>query len=199
MMVCGVTGPSGAGKGFFCSLLDAPDIYIIDIDKVYHEMTDYPSECLLAIKERFGPVVINNDGSLNRQVLGSIVFNDKSKLDVLNAITHPLIVKKCHEIIDEKKNQGYFAVVVDAPLLFESELNRECDLVIAVISDKEERIRRISKRDNISRKKAEERISSQHSNDFYSERADITVINNGDEIFLQAKRISKIIRDYNKE
>lgn len=195
MLVCGVTGPSGAGKGYFCSLLASPEIYIIDTDAIYREMTAGPSDCMRAIEARFGSCVVKEDGSLDRKALASIVFNDRGKLTVLNSITHPFISERCRDIIEEKRAGGLTAVLVDAPLLFEAGLDGDCDLVIAVVGDEEERIRRITERDGITREVALERLSNQHSNGYYSSRADITVVNNGDAIYDQAKKISEIIKE----
>lgn len=195
MLICGVTGPSGSGKGYLCEMLEAPDIYIIDTDSVYHKLTAESGECTRAIENRFGSSVINTDGSLNRAKLAEIVFNERGMLGVLNDITHPIIAKKCNEIIAMKQKEGYKAVIIDAPLLFESGLNSICDFVIAVIADEEVRIKRIMERDSITREKAELRITNQHKNEFYTEQADIIVTNNSNEIETQAIKIRKIINE----
>lgn len=195
MKIIGITGPSGAGKGYFCSLLKHPGIFVIDTDAVYRSITSGYGECMRRIEERFGGKVVNADGSLNRKELADIVFNDRGKLALLNDITHPLISKECREIINKKREEGYAAVLLDAPLLFEAGLEKICDTVICVIADKEIRKKRIILRDKISERDAEIRIENQHSNDYYSSRADITVTNNEGEIETQAKKILEILTE----
>ena len=195
MKIIGITGPSGAGKGYFCSLLKHPGICVIDTDAVYRSITSGYGECMRRIEERFGGKVVNADGSLNIKELADIVFNDRGKLALLNDITHPLISKECREIINKKREEGYAAVLLDAPLLFEAGLEKICDTVICVIADKEIRKKRIILRDKISERDAEIRIENQHSNDYYSSRADITVTNNEGEIETQAKKILEILTE----
>ena len=70
-------------------------------------------------------------------------------------------------------------MLVDAPLLFESGFNRECDAVISIIADKEKRIERIALRDNITREAAEKRIAAQLSDAFLIENSDYVIENSG--------------------
>ena len=85
MRIIGVTGPSGAGKGALCEMFKKRGMVCIDADAVYHSLLVPPSECLDALKSAFGESVFCPDGSLDRAVLGRIVFAESDKLELLNS------------------------------------------------------------------------------------------------------------------
>ena len=84
------------------------------------------------------------------------------------------------EWLTQKKNEGYKAAVIDAPLLYESTFDKECDFVIAVLAPASVRISRIITRDGISEAAAKARINAQPTDDFYTERANFVIQNDGD-------------------
>ena len=182
MKVIGMCGGSGSGKGTVCSLFLEYNIPSIDTDMVYRELTSKTSECLDSLVASFGDAILNPEGSLDRAKLASVVFEGEDsqvKLNTLNKIAHHYILDKTRKIITEYKNSGCAAVIVDAPVLFESGFDSECDIILAVIADRDKRIERIIARDNISKEKAEARINSQLSDDELISRSDIVVYNNG--------------------
>ena len=181
MKTVGITGPSGSGKSLLCEYIKNVGIPCIDADALYHSMLTPHAPILHAISEAFGYDVLNTDGTLNRQVLGTRVFEDKDKLELLNATVLPFVLEEIRAKISSLENDGHSLVAVDAPTLIESGFYRECDIVIAVIAPREIRIKRISERDGISPQKAIERVDAQHSDDFYTEPADITLINDSDQ------------------
>ena len=87
MLVIGLTGPTGAGKGVVSEIFAAHGIPVIDADAVYHQLLIPPSACLNELVYTFGPQILNPDNTLNRRALGSIVFSDEAMLLQLNAIT----------------------------------------------------------------------------------------------------------------
>ena len=120
MVVVGLTGGSGSGKGYICSLLSDNKIRIIDTDSLYHDMISSPGDCVDRLVAAFGDEVLDSQGGIDRGALGKIVFSDPKKLALLNSVTHTLILQKVREIITESRTLGYYACIVDAPLLFES-------------------------------------------------------------------------------
>ena len=177
--VIGLCGGSGSGKGVVGSLFSAHGYIAIDTDKVYREITDNKSHCLDALVCEFGGTILTKNASLDRRKLAGIVFSDKEKLKKLNAITHKYILDEVRNIINTAKCEGYSGALVDAPLLYESGFYKECDVVIAVIADKQVRISRIIERDSISREEAERRINSQLSDEILCTRVDYVIENNG--------------------
>ena len=181
--VIGLTGPSGSGKTAFCSLAGEFGIRSIDTDKVYHSLLIPPSPCLDELHAAFGSKIILSDGTLDRKRLASIVFDDrdkeKQKLSLLNSITHKYVLDRTEEMIADAEKDGARAVIVDAPALYESGFDKKCDFVVCLLADVNLRIDRITARDGITKDHAIMRIKGQKNDEFYSARADFTVINNG--------------------
>ena len=190
--IIGLCGGSGSGKGVVGSFFAKNGFLVIDTDKVYREITDNKSHCLDALVCEFGSEILTSVGGLDRKKLAEIVFSDKKKLRVLNSITHKFILDRVRSVIADSKNDGYVGYIVDAPLLYESGFDKECDCVIAVVSDVNVRVERIVKRDGISREAALKRISSQTSDEHISSIADFTLENNGDIELLERKVIEII-------
>lgn len=180
MIIIGLTGPSGSGKGWVSAILKKYNIPSIDTDAVYHDLLIPPSTCLDELCSVFGNGILQ-DGQLNRAALASIVFADKSKLEVLNKITHKYILDKTDMLLSEHEKSGCRAAIVDAPALYEAKYDEKCDFVIAVIAPKQLRLKRIMKRDNISEEAAQRRISAQHDDVFYTSKAKYTVVNDNNE------------------
>lgn len=181
MKIIGLCGGSGSGKGAVSSLFDAYGIPSIDTDAVYHDITSHPSDCLDALASEFGPSVVNA-GRLDRATLREIVFNapgSAEKLNRLNAITHKYIIDETEKIISAYEKDGFRGVIIDAPLLFESGLDKRCDTVIAVLANREVRIARIMLRDGITLDAARARIDSQLSDAELVNRANIIIRNDG--------------------
>ena len=183
MKVIGLCGGSGSGKGMVSSFFLKHGIPAIDTDAVYRELTSGDSPCLRALTDEFGKEIISTQGSLNRRALAEIVFTGAgadARLKKLNKIAHSFILDETRRRLDNYKSLGCKAAIVDAPVLFESEFDKECDLIISVIAEREVRIGRIVKRDNIDRDSAEARITSQMSNDELISRSNLVIENNSD-------------------
>ena len=181
LLTIGLCGGSGSGKGAVCDAFRACGIPSVDTDKVYHMLTSAPSDCLDELVSVFG-VGILTDGILDRRKLADIVFNpdggEKARAR-LNSIAHKHILARTRGMAAEFYNAGARAVVIDAPLLFESGFDRECDVTVAVIADAEKRVERITARDGISRDAALRRIASQIADSDLISRADHVIYNNG--------------------
>lgn len=182
MKIIGLTGPSGAGKGCCGDFFRKCGIPCLDADQIYHELLIPPSPCANELAEQFGSEILNPDGTVNRALLSSIVFSDKSGETVkkLNLITHKYVSIETQFRIEHYRSQKNSAVVIDAPLLFEANFDHFCDFCIAVLADRDIRLRRIIERDKISEEKAAERMGAQPNDAFYSSRAKYTVLNNRD-------------------
>ena len=190
MKIIGLCGGSGSGKGAVCDLFLELSIPSIDTDAVYHDMTRFDSPCLRALRKEFGDEIIAEDGSLDRIVLRDIVFcgeNSFEKRQKLNTITHAFILDETRRIIEGKRAEGALAVIVDAPLLYESGFDKECDVTVCVIADEDVRISRIVSRDGITKEDAIKRIRGQISNDGLIEKSDFVIENNGDIEYLRSK------------
>ncbi|MBP3605436.1 MAG: dephospho-CoA kinase [Clostridia bacterium] len=189
MRVIGLCGGSGSGKGTAASLFMEHGIPSIDTDALYHEMTAGKNALTDALADRFGDEILKENGALDRARLSEIVFRKgaETALADLNRISHYHILNAVRVWLSEKEKEGCAAALVDAPLLFESGFDKECDGVICVIAPKEARIERILKRDGITREKAERRIAAQASDAYLLARSGYHIYNDGDLAALSAQ------------
>lgn len=178
MYTIGLTGGSGTGKGYVSRIFNGYNIPSLDTDIVSRKVCEIGSPCLDDIVKNFGYGVLNDDKSLDRKTLGKIVFNDRKKLELLNAVTHKYILRECNGWLRKCGEDNYFAAIIDAPVLFESGFNYLCDYVISVVAETDTRIERIMARDGITRESAVERIGNQHKNDFFINHSDFIIYNN---------------------
>ena len=194
MKVIGVTGSSGSGKTTLSKILnERADVRVIDADKVVKELSVPGTEYLNAIRDTFGQDVFLEDGNLNRKKLAKKIYNDNIARENLNKLTFNYVVKEIiSRVINIDSNEVKFAII-DAPLLFESGLNKCCDYVISLIADFELKVRRICKRDNIDEETAKSRLNIQKEDSFYIEKSDF-VIHNSENSDLKVE-IEKIFKE----
>ena len=189
MKIIGVTGSSGAGKDTLCEILENKyNAEIVDADKIAKELSKKGTMYLKSIVDCFGSKIINRQGELNRKKLASIIFEDEKKREELNKLTFIYVVDEIKRRISKLKKD---IIVVNAPLLFESNLNQICDFVIAIIADRDIQIERIMKRDNLTKEAAEKRLNMQNSNEYFEENADY-IIHNKESLKDLEKQLKKI-------
>lgn len=180
--VIGLCGRSGSGKGFVCEAFLRFGIPSVDTDKVYREIiSEKDSPCLKELSEEFGSEILNGEGALDRRALAKIVFASgaEKKLQKLNGITHKYILEKTLSIIEKHEKDGKRAVVVDAPVLFESSFDKICHITVCVTAPDEVCVQRICRRDNISEEDATARLSKQIGNCELLSRCGFSILNDG--------------------
>lgn len=176
MKIIGITGNSGSGKSTIAKIIkDECGGIVIDADKIAKDMTNANSRYLQEIVNAFGTDIII-DHQLDRKKMADIIFNDKMQKEKLDKITFKYVVDEIKMQVDLVKEK-YNYIILDVPLLFESRLNEICNYTVGVVSEREDKINRICKRDNINKAKAEERINSQPEDSFYIDKCDF-IINN---------------------
>ena len=175
--VIGVTGGSGVGKTVASRALQEIGAYIINADEVGHRVILKGNEAYLDIIDHFGWDVLDKNDEIDRKKLGKIVFNDREKLQILSEITHEHIALQIGmEIFHSKRD----FIVIDAPLLIGSGLERFCYKIIGIFAPHDLRISRICERDGVSFKDAESRINSQMSDIELGRYVDIKIYNDCD-------------------
>ena len=174
-MIIGITGGTGCGKTTLLKVIAEKGGLILDCDAIYHELLATDISLLNAIETRFPGTVEN--GTLQRQKLGAIVFSDEKALKDLNKITHGAIKA---EVLRRLAHKPKLAAI-DAIGLFEGGLAELCDTTVAVTAPEEVRIQRLMLRDNISEDYARSRIAAQHPESWFREHCDCTLENNGTE------------------
>lgn len=177
MKIIGITGNSGSGKSTISKLISKNyEAKIIDADKIAKEMTKNNGEYLQAIRQAFGNDVIKNN-ELDRKKLADIVFLNRAEKEKLDDLTFEYVVEEIKKELEANQNLDYQYIILDVPLLFESKLDKLCDYTIGVIAPKTEKIKRICKRDKLSKEKALQRLNSQPNDEFFTKNCN-TVINN---------------------
>lgn len=178
-MVIGLTGQTGAGKSTVSAYLRENGIAVIDADKTARDVVETGSACIADIALEFGCEYINMDGTLNRKKMAKTVFTEKEKLKKLNALMFPYIIERIQDEIKQLRQKGEPIIVLDAPTLFESGADKDCDYVVSVTADPALRMQRIVRRDNLTQEEAMQRISAQHDEEYYKSRSWKVLENNG--------------------
>ncbi len=174
-LIIGLTGPTGSGKTTLCETAKDLGFFVVEADKVAHNVTNNNETCKRELTEAFGDV-LNPDGSLNRKALAAVAFRDKASTERLNEITLPHIMKEIEIIISGVGDK----IILDAPTLFEAGAQRLCYSVIGVLSPENARLHRIMKRDNLSESEARLRMSVGKPDEFYKEHCHIIIENSSD-------------------
>lgn len=189
MKIIGLTGGIASGKSTVSKMLKELGAFIIDADIIARDIvTPGCGDALIEIVNHFGKGILNIDGTLNRKLLGNIIFQDDEKRNLLNNITHPRVIREIQKEIDKINTDKPDAIIfIDAPLLFEAGLNDMMDEVWLVYVDRETQIRRLMKRDSINLSDAKARISSQMSLDEKIKISDRIIYNNKDMGFTEAQ------------
>lgn len=177
MLVIGLTGPSGAGKSLVATQFASFGIPVLDADAIYRELLVPPSECLSELTVQFGERILLPDGTLDRRTLGGIVFTNPEALEQLNKIAHRHVLAETRRRLRQLRDADFPAAVFDAPQLFESGANRDCNLIVSVLAPEEIRLHRILLRDGISEQAAIERMHAQKSEQFFRTHSDYIIEN----------------------
>jgi len=180
MKIIGLTGGSGTGKSMVAQYLKQKGMYIIDADKIAHEILEKGKPAYYEAVRLFGNSILDENENIVRKKVGNIVFNDKQKLKKHTQYTHKYIIEEIRNLVKENLNKDFKAIVIDAPLLVEANLHKETDEVWAVYADKPIRLERIMERDNLTFEQAQSRIDSQMDWQELKKYADIIIYNNND-------------------
>jgi len=162
-MIVGLTGGIGSGKTTVAEVfkkLDSVAVYIADIEA--RKIMNSSDVIRAQLSQAFGKETYKNN-KLNRQYLANTVFESEEKLTILNNIVHPEVKKHFLDFATRNADKSY--VLYESAILFESNSSQQCDFIISVFLDKEERIKRVLERDKTTEKEVLSRINSQWKED----------------------------------
>ena len=160
-MRIGLTGGIASGKSTVARKLEQLGAVTIDADVLARDVVALGTEGLKAVVARFGNSVLAADGSLDRSVLARVIFADPQARADLNAIIHPLVRERAAEL--EAAAPAGAVVVHVIPLLVETGQQDRFDAVVVVDTTVEEQLRRLTRRDGLTRTEAEQRVAAQAS------------------------------------
>jgi len=170
----GITGGIGSGKSTVCRIFRILGIPVFDADKEAKRIMMTDEALVRAIREEFGDEAYREDGSLNRAYMAATVFGDEQRLQKLNALVHPAVIRAAATWSDAQ-NAPY--TVKEAALMFESGSYKSNDYNILVTSPVDMRIRRVMQRDQVPEEAVRTRISRQWPEEEKARLADFTLIN----------------------
>ena len=176
MLKVGITGGIGSGKTHVCQLLETVGIPIFYSDIVGKEITNTNPKVRAAIIELLGEEAYKND-VLNAKFVASKAFDDKSLLEKINAIIHPVVFAAFEDW--SMQFEGHKIVALESAVLFESGFDKYIDKSIVVTAPLQVRINRIMKRDKLTYPEVEARIKNQLSDEEREARADFVIKNDG--------------------
>ncbi len=173
--IIGLTGNSGSGKSYIASILAKEQgTFIIDCDKIAHSILLKGKHAYIETVEYFGQEILQEDGSIDRKKLGSIVFANDEKRLKLEKITHKHIILEINRQIESSNAKQ---IVIDAPLLIEAGLHKAVHEVWVVYADLEKRLERIIKRDKITKEQALKRFKAQTPIEEKIKFANVIIVN----------------------
>ncbi|WLR53287.1 dephospho-CoA kinase [Bacillus tianshenii] len=178
-MIIGLTGGIASGKSTVSYMLKGLNFPVIDADEAARKVVEVGEEAYRKIVETFGESVLYEDGTINREKLGSIVFNDENERIKLNKIVHPAVRAYMNNQKEAYISAGEQVIVMDIPLLFESKLTYLVDKTIVVYVDQDVQLQRLMERNKLSEQDAKARIASQMPLEEKKSLADEVIDNNG--------------------
>jgi len=201
MLKIGLTGGIGSGKSTISNFLNEIGIKVVDADKVSREVLSKYTEIKEKIRIEFGKKVFFDDGSLNRKLLGDIIFKNVEKKTCFENIIIPYIIKEIRMKIESLEKNREKIIVLDAPTLMENKLNEEMDYNITVWVDRETQIERVMGRDESSFEEVISRIDSQMSLDKKKELSDFIIDNRGavEDTLQQVNKVLRVIKEMGKK
>ncbi len=177
--IIGLCGGIGAGKSQVAAELARQGCRVIASDRLNHEVLRSPG-VLETLVLWWGERVRGPDGAPDRDEIAKIVFADRGEKERLEGLVYPLIAQKRAAMIQEvEENSAIRAIVIDSPLLFESNLDRECDYVVFVDASEDQRLRRLQQSRGWNQEELKRRERWQISLSEKRTRADFIVDNNG--------------------
>lgn len=174
----GLTGGIATGKTTADDYFRKRKIPIIDADMVAHQLMQKGRKSYTAIVNNFGNSILDDHQEIDRKKLGQIVFTDPQQLARLNKITHPIIRQEIISQMDQFQKCGTKLVILDVPLLFESNYQKLCNSVLVVTTSPELQLQRLQARNNLNKSAAMRRIDSQMDLSKKEAMADFVVQNN---------------------
>jgi len=192
MLSVGLTGGIACGKSTVAEMFVRLGAYLIDLDKLAHEVQEPGAPAWRKIIDYFGDDVVGDDQKIDRNKVAAIVFNQPEKLKALNDIVHPSVYEEWQARLKSIITRDPRAIILsDIPLLFEARMQSLFDLTIVVMIPPEEQIVRLMARNGMAEEEARKRIKNQMPIGDKAGLADV-VINNQSSIADTRKRVQEV-------
>lgn len=174
--ILGITGGVGAGKSTVLSCLEKEyGFYVIQADLVARRLMEPGQPCYEAVCQYLGPVILNQDGTINRPVMADIIFHDKEKRTQVDALTHPLVWKTIKEEALAHKERP---VVIEAAVI-SKEFRDNCTCMWYLYTSRQTRAARLKESRGYSEEKIKSIMENQADEETFKSLADVVIDNNG--------------------
>lgn len=181
-IVIGLTGGFGTGKSTVAKMMLQQGAAVIDADEIVHQIMKPGTEVYASLVSYYGPEILKKNGQIDRVLLAKIVFAPcaQHKLDYLCSIIHPPVIKIIEQKLRYLKAKGSCKfVVIDAPLLLETGLEKKVDKVVVVKASLHHQIKRCQAQYGLGKEQILARIKYQMPLEEKIKRADFVIDNNG--------------------
>ncbi len=180
MLVIGLTGGVASGKTTVSEVLKEEGAILIDADQIARDLVQPQTPAWQELVRAFGNEILDQQGSIHRQKLASLIFSNPRQRSLLNRILHPRIKEEIGRRLKGIQQKDPEAIVViDAPLLIETGGHREMDKVIVVACTETQQIERLRRRSQLSEDQARAMLSSQMPLEEKKRVADYVIGNDG--------------------
>lgn len=181
MLRVGLTGGIASGKSTVGRMLGELGCRVIDSDRITRQLFEAGSAVNTAVAEAFGPRVVASDGSIDRKILGELVFENTELRQKLNSIVHPAINQRQSEFLAQAAAEDSHAIgIVEAALIVEVGTYKNYDKVIVVTCSPKIQRERLRERSGLTPQQIETRIASQMPLEEKIKVADFVIDNSGD-------------------
>ena len=181
MKIIGITGGVGAGKSEVLNFIAGRyDATVVEADQVGYLVMQPGKEAFEPVAELFGPSVVKEDQTLDREKIAQIVFEDRKLLEKLNAIVHPAVKRYIRRAIQMEQEAGTEIFVVEAALLIEDKYDEICDELWYIYADENVRMHRLMKNRGYSVEKIRGILANQLSEEEFESHCDFEIDNSGD-------------------
>lgn len=194
MVIVGLTGNVAAGKSAVAELWREAGVPVVSADQLARAAVEPGSAALARIADLFGADALNDDGTLDRAAVRRIVFHDEEALRRLEAIVHPEVRRLRDDWTGRRRQEGAPLVVWEIPLLFETGMENDVDVVVVVDAPAEVRRRRVVETRGMTEAEAEAVMAAQQPAEAKRSRADIVLANAGTRAELAAGAAEALAR-----
>lgn len=173
-MTIGLTGGIGSGKSTVAKLFELLGSAVFKSDEVAKELY-YEKKIKEKVIDLLGTEVYTSEFSINRSLIGKLIFQNPALLQQLNDIIHPEVNRRFQKFVLQHPND---LVMIESALLFEAKINTQVDKVITVVSPDELRIERVMNRDGLTRDEVISKMNAQMSQEEKMKLSDMIILNN---------------------
>lgn len=184
MIKLGLTGGIGSGKTTVAEIFESLGVPVYYSDFWAKKLTNSNTEIISKLKKEFGYKIYSKDKTLNKVLLSKIIFSDKSKLEIVNKIIHPVVKNHFDNWADIQEKTKHKYIIKEAAILFESGAYKQVNKVIIVSTELDLRIARLQKRDGSSKDDISKKIASQMPEEEKIKLSDYIIYNNENDMLL---------------